>query len=150
MKLEIFTEIKIKATPEKVWKILSDFNAYPEWNPFIKSVEGNVDIGNTIKIRIEPPNSNGMNFKPKVLSFIKNQELSWLGNFLFPGLFDGKHMFKLISNPEGTTTFIQSEQFSGVLVPLLKKQLNKDTKRGFILMNEKLKEIAENNCDVLK
>ena len=29
----ISTEVIIDANIEKVWKILSDFPAYPEWNP---------------------------------------------------------------------------------------------------------------------
>jgi len=58
-------------------------------------------------------------------------------------LFDGEHKFELIDNANGTTTLIQSEKFSGILVPLLKKQLDDNTKRGFEAMNEKLKELVE-------
>lgn len=58
---------------------------------------------------------------------IPNQKLSWLGHFLFTGLFDGAHKFELIDNHNGSTTFIQSEQFSGILVAFFffkKKILN--------------------------
>lgn len=143
MALEIKTEITINATPEKVWKILTNFDEYPNWNPFIKSIEGQVAIGEKITVRIEPPEAKGMTFKPKILTFGENRELSWLGHLLFPGLFDGNHKFELIDNGNGTTTFIQSEKFKGVLVPFFKKQLKNNTKNGFIEMNEKLKEIAE-------
>jgi hypothetical protein len=143
MALEIKTEIKINATSEKVWKILTNFNEYPSWNPFIKSIKGQVEVGKKITARIEPPEASGMTFKPKILTFIKDRELSWLGHLLFPGIFDGKHKFELIDNGNGTTTFIQSERFSGVLVPLFKKQLINNTKSGFLEMNEKLKELAE-------
>lgn len=84
-----------------------------------------------------------MTFKPKVLTLIKNKELSWLGHLLFPGLFDGKHQFQLIDNGDGTTTFIQSEEFKGLLVSFFKKKLNTNTRNGFIEMNKKLKELAE-------
>ena len=143
MALEIKTEITINATPEKVWKILTNFDEYPNWNPFIKSIEGQVAIGEKITVRIEPPEAKGMTFKPKILTFGENRELSWLGHLLFPGLFDGNHKFELIDNGNGTTTFIQSEKFKGVLVPFFKKQLKNNTKNGFIEMNKKLKEIAE-------
>ena len=66
MALEIKTEIIINATPEKVWKILTNFRAYPNWNPFIKSIEGQVTIGEKIIARIEPPEAKGMTFKPKI------------------------------------------------------------------------------------
>lgn len=143
MALEIKTEIVINATPGKIWGILTDFDDYPNWNPFIKSITGEVTVNEKITARIEPPKGNAMTFKPKVLTMVENSELSWLGHLLFPGLFDGEHRFELIENENGTTTFVQSERFRGVLVPLFKQQLNNNTKNGFIEMNEKLKELAE-------
>ena len=143
MSLEIKTEINIKATSEKIWEILTNFNEYPNWNPFIKYIKGNVAIGQKINVLIAPPAAKEMMFKPKVLSFVKNKELSWIGHLLFFGLFDGKHKFELVNNKNGTTTFIQSEVFKGLLVPFFKKQLNNATKNGFINMNSKLKELAE-------
>ena len=143
MAKEIKTEIQINATPERVWAILTDFDAYPTWNPFIKSLTGEVKVGNTITARIEPPKAKGMTFKPKVLVFEANQEFRWLGHLLIPGLFDGEHKFQLIDNGNGTTTFIQSEKFKGILVPLFKKMLDINTVNGFNEMNQKLKEIVE-------
>lgn len=142
---EINTEILIHAKPEKVWGILTDYENYGHWNPFIKSIKGKVEIGNKIMVRIEPPEASGMTFKPKVLSLEANKEISWLGHFLFPGLFDGNHKFELIDNGDGTTTFRQSEKFKGILVPLFKKMIDKNTVNGFHEMNEKLKERAEEN-----
>lgn len=143
MAKEIRTEILIKTTPEKVWLILTNFDNYPNWNPFIKSIKGEVKVGNKITARIKPPEANGMTFKPKVLIYETNKELRWLGHLLFAGLFDGEHKFELIDNGNGTTTFRQSEKFRGILVPLFKKQLDYNTKKGFEEMNNKLKEMAE-------
>jgi hypothetical protein len=143
MAKEIKTEISINATPEKVWSILTDFDKYPNWNPFIKSLTGNVAGGNKITARLEPPEANGMTFKPTVLAFEKNKAFRWIGHLLFPGLFDGEHKFELNDNRNGTTTFKQSEKFSGILVPLFKKMLDNNTKKGFEEMNKKLKELAE-------
>ena len=143
MAKEIKTEILINATPEKIWSILTDFDKYPNWNPFIKSITGNVAIGNKITARIEPPDANGMTFKPTILAFEKNKEFRWIGHLLFSGLFDGEHKFELIDNGNGTTTFKQSEIFGGILVPLFKKTLDENTTNGFNLMNKKLKELAE-------
>jgi len=143
MAKQIKTEIVIHATPEKVWSILTNFDNYPKWNPFIKSVKGEVKVGNKITVRIEPPGSKGMTFKPKVLTFETNKELKWLGRLLFAGIFDGVHEFELVDNGNGTTTFRQSEIFKGIFVPLFKKQLDNNTRKGFEEMNKKLKEIAE-------
>ena len=66
-----------------------------------------------------------------------------MGHLLFPGLFDGEHKFELVDNHDGTTTFIQSEIFKGILVPLFNKMLDTNTVNGFNLMNQKLKELSE-------
>jgi hypothetical protein len=140
---ELKTEILIHASPEKVWAILKDFQNYPQWNPFIKSIQGDVEVGKRIQVRIEPPGAKGMTFKPRVLAFEPNKELRWIGHLLFPGLFDGEHRFELIDNKDGTTTFRQSEKFKGLFVPFFKKMLDTNTKNGFEQMNQKLKELAE-------
>ncbi len=139
MAKEIRTEIIISASKEKIWAVLTDFENYQKWNPWVLSLNGNVKVGNTIKVCLK----GGMTFKPKILTYEKNNELSWLGHFLFKGLFDGAHKFELIDNNNGTTTFRHSEIFKGILVPIFKKQLDIDTKNGFHEMNKKLKEIAE-------
>ena len=143
MALEIKTSIIINASSEKIWKILNDFDNYNSWNPFIKSIKGNVNIGNKITVTIQPPNSNQMTFSPKVLSYETNKQFSWIGKLLFSGIFDGLHKFELIENTNNTITFIQSEKFTGILVPLFAKQLKNNTKLGFEAMNSKLKEFAE-------
>ncbi len=143
MAKEIKTEIIINASPEKIWALLLDFKNYPNWNPFIKSIVGEAKVGNRITARIEPPEATGMTFKPKVITYVATKEFSWLGHLLFPGLFDGEHTFKLIENGNGTTTFIQSEKFKGIFVPMFKKMLDNNTVKGFVMMNEKLKELAE-------
>ncbi|WP_316805528.1 SRPBCC domain-containing protein [Pedobacter nototheniae] len=143
MPTEIETDILINATPEKIWNILIDFNEYPNWNPFIKLIEGTVKTGQKIKVEIAPPGAKKMIFKPKVLAFETNKRFSWIGHLLFTGLFDGEHQFELIDHGNGTTTFKQSEKFKGILVPLFKSQLHNNTTNGFNLMNEKLKEMAE-------
>lgn len=141
--MELKTEITIQASPEKVWSILTNFNEYPNWNPFIKSIQGDMIIGQQFKARIEPPNAKGMNFEPVLLEFKKNTEFRWKGKLFINGLFDGEHQFLLIENADGSTTLIQSEKFNGILVPLFKKMIDVNTRNGFMAMNEKLKELAE-------
>ena len=140
---EIRTEIIIHATPLRVWEVLTDFKKYPEWNPFIKSIAGTLREGNTIVAKMQPPGGSGMTFKPKLLAVRNAQELRWLGHLFFPGLFDGEHIFELYENTDSSTTFVQREKFTGILVPLFKKMLDVNTVQGFQLMNKKLKEIAE-------
>ena len=42
---EIKTEIIIDSKPEKVWEVLTDFENYPTWNPFIQNISGEQKVG---------------------------------------------------------------------------------------------------------
>lgn len=138
------TEIVINAPVEKVWSILTDFDSYPSWNPFIKSFEGKPTDGKKFKVTIQPPESKAMTFAPRCLKMEENKVFSWLGHFFIKGLFDGEHIFELVQIDKNKTKLIQKENFKGILVPLLWKQLDIKTRRGFEMMNEALKKKAEN------
>lgn len=140
MTKEIKTSIQINASKESIWKILTDFEKYPEWNPFVKSLTGKVEVGEKIHIKLP-----GINFKPKVLVFDKNREFKWLGHLLFKGLFDGEHRFLLKEQKDGSFQFIHSEKLSGLLVKMFSKSLDKDTTKGFKEMNMALKKRAESS-----
>ncbi|HLE55364.1 MAG TPA: SRPBCC domain-containing protein [Thermoplasmata archaeon] len=60
-----------------------------------------------------------------------------------PGLFDGEHIFEIEPAGAGRTRFVQREVFRGLLVPVLARSLDRDTKRGFEEMNRALKMRAE-------
>jgi hypothetical protein len=143
MEKEIKTEILIQASPEKVWAILTDFDKYKNWNPFVRSITGEVAVGKIIMVRLEPLGVRGMTLRPKVLAFEKPKELRWIGHLVFPGLFDGEHKFELIDRGNGTTMFRQTEKFRGILVVVFENKLDSNITNGFNLMNRKLKESAE-------
>ncbi len=141
----LHTEISINATPEKIWNELTDFKKYPEWNPLVRSFSGNLKEGEKVTVKIEPPGSNGMTLKPTITRVIPNKEFRWQGHLLFPGLFDGEHIFQIEPHLNGTSLFKHSENFKGILIPLFRKMLDNETRKGFEMMNEKLKEICEKN-----
>lgn len=139
---ELRSEIEIDAPPERVWQVLIDFGAYPQWNPFIRSIEGEPRVGSRLKVRIEPPGARGMTFRPTVRVAEPARELRWLGRLFVPGLVDGEHRLALEPLEGGRSRFVQSERFSGLLVGLITGTLAA-TERGFEQMNQALKTRAE-------
>jgi len=140
---ELHSEIQIDAPAERVWELLTDFDSYPQWNPFIRKISGQPAPGERLDVRIEPPGGRGMTFKPKVLNAEPNGSLRWLGQLLVPGLFDGEHSFTIEPLEENRVRFVQREAFKGLLVPLFARSLETNTQRGFEEMNRALKERAE-------
>jgi len=140
---ELKTEIDINGTADQVWEVLTDFSSFPEWNPFIKKIEGEFKIGAKLKVYMEPPGGKGMTFKPVVKILKPKAEFWWLGSLLMPGIFDGEHIFQLEKIDNNKTKFIHRENFSGLLIPLFWKSLNSNTRQGFEEMNKALKEKVE-------
>lgn len=140
---EIRTQIQINASAEKIWNTLTDFAKYPDWNPFIKSLNGDLKVGSQLEVLITPPHAKGMTFKPLVLSVEKNKTFRWKGKLFIKGLFDGEHIFEIEDNKNGSCNFIHREQFNGILVPLMKDMLDNNTRHGFESMNQALKKRCE-------
>lgn len=138
----LHTEIEINATPETVWAVLTDLPAYPDWNPFITSAEGELVAGARLVNRLEPPGGKPMTFKPTVTEVDEQRVVEWLGRLGVPGVFDGRHRFELVPTGDHTRV-IHTEHFRGVLVPFLKKSLDTNAAAGFEAMNAALKDRAE-------
>ncbi len=139
----LLTSIPITAPPHRVWHLLTDFASFPQWNPFIRRASGELREGSQLEVYLQPSGARGMTFRPRVLKVEPNRELCWLGHFLIPGLFDGEHIFTIEPLETGRVRFVQRENFTGLLVPLFWRLLEKDTRWGFEEMNRALKLRAE-------
>lgn len=138
----LHTEIEIDAAPEIVWSVLTDLNGYAAWNPFITSAEGTVEVGRQLTNRMEPPGGKATTFRPRVTEVEADTTFEWLGRLGVRGVFDGRHRFELTATATGTR-FVQDEEFTGILVRLLRGPLDGGTRAGFEQMNAALKTRAE-------
>lgn len=136
---QITTRTSIEASKSDVWDQLTQTENYPEWNPFILKVKGNLKTGEQIKVTVKPVGGKPTNFTPKVVSVLPQKKLGWQGRVLMPGIFTGHHEF-ILEEKDGVTEFVQKENFSGILVPFINLS---GTKEGFKLMNQALKKRLE-------
>jgi hypothetical protein len=137
MPRSIRSEIVIDAPADAVWAVLTDFPSHAGWDPFLTGIEGDPAVGKRLAVHFR----TGMTFRPTVTEVRPARVLEWLGKLFFGGLFDGRHRFELI--PEGNATrLVQSEDFSGLLVPFLRKTLA-ETEEGFAALNRALKQRVE-------
>jgi hypothetical protein len=139
---EISTEIEIDAPAARVWQVLTDFAAFPDWNPFMTIAEGDLVEGGHIRVALHAPGHRTMQFRPTLLSVEPERGFRWLGHLGVPGIFDGEHAHALEPLGPGRTRYVQSERFRGLLVPFVGGMLD-DTTRGFEEMNRALKARAE-------
>lgn len=139
-KKSLETDIVINAPVDEVWKEFSNFTEYPQWNPFIRKISGEMKIGGNINITIQPKGDKPVDFMPVIIQYEEKRILQWEGKLFIPGLFTGRHTFQLISIDKDKTRFIQKEDFNGILIPFISLDA---TLEGFKEMNGLLKKRVE-------
>jgi hypothetical protein len=144
----IRSAIEIRAPLDSVWRILTDFSAYPEWNPHIRQVRGKARVGGRLTIRSQPRGGRPVVLRPVVTTWSPPTELRWRGTFMSRLLFTGEHGFKLEPLAGARVRFHQDETFSGLLVPLYAHLRLQRTRDGFAQVNEALRERAEAEAPV--
>ncbi len=138
---EIATEIEIDASAQRVWAVLTDFAAYPGWNPFLLRVDGAPATGRRIRFRFELPRGFRGLACATVLEAEPGKELRWAGSV--PGLFRGEHYFVIEQASAATLRFRHGEIFSGLLLPLVWPVLRSRGREVYDAMNLALKERVE-------
>jgi hypothetical protein len=133
------TSIIIQASPETIWNILIDAAKWEQWNPTITKIEGNIALGETVKVyaKITPNRA----FSVKVSELIPNERMIWTSGMPF-GLFKGERTYNLSRQGDGSVEFAMQEVFSGLILPLIAKSIP-NLQPAFNEFSEALKKQAE-------
>jgi uncharacterized protein YndB with AHSA1/START domain len=127
---EFQASITIDAPRERVWTVLVDTKAWPEWDPSCDRIEGAVAHGARIKAfsKLSP----GRAFPLKVAELVPHERMIWTGGMPL-GLFRGVRTFTLAPEKSGTQ-FALREVFSGPMLALIGSSLPDMTEafQGFV------------------
>jgi hypothetical protein len=140
---KICTDIVIEIPINEVWDILTDFDNFETWNPFITKIKGKLELGSKLDVHLHPPGTKGFDMNPVLTKVEPVSEFRWMGNLRVKGIFDGEHAFRLEKLENGRTRLIQCERFKGILAPLILHMIGEKTREGFEKMNASLK----NECE---
>jgi hypothetical protein len=140
---EVRSEIEINSYPESVWRILIDFAAYDQWNPFINKIIGAPTEGSKIDLYIETPSGKNRKYSPRITRVEEGRELRWFGKSSLPGFLNAEHIFTIEALQPERVRFIQRELFDGLLTRVFGKGVDTDIRQGFQDMNDALKKRAE-------
>jgi hypothetical protein len=129
----------IRATPERIWALLTDAANYPRWNNTVEKVDGTIARGEriTVRAKINP----GRAFPVTVAQFEPARRMVWTGGMPL-GLFRGERVFLLTPGANGTVEFSMREEYSGVLAGLIGRSIP-DLQPAFDEFASDLKRAAE-------
>lgn len=122
--------VDIDAPLDTVWAVMTDTDRYPEWNPFVVSVEtdGPPQVGTPIKLHVEFSSGKQV-VSPERITVLeppydddgtRRATLAYVfeGWPAKLGLVRGTRWQRLSQEPGGVTRYETVEEFSGPLVPL--------------------------------
>jgi hypothetical protein len=146
MAVELRTFVDIDATPERVWRVLTDLPAYAEWNPFVTRAEGALVVGGRLSVSAPPVNAFVQSrLHPTVLEVAPFRQLrlwSRLDRLAIPGLIDVE-LTMTITDHEGGVRLWWQDQYRGLLAPLVSRSLNRHRLTAFTAMLDALKDRVE-------
>ena len=140
---ELRREFKINAPPERIWVVVTDFGAYPDWNPFIRRISGEIREGARLEVRIGAAGCASDDVQAHLFA-TSRRIASCAGSAASscPASSTASTAFGFQPLDGARSRFVQSERVSGFLVGLFKGTLAK-TEAGFEEMNTRLKARAE-------
>jgi uncharacterized protein YndB with AHSA1/START domain len=114
-RMEIAVGANIRATPQRVWKALTDARDFPRWNSTVTQIQGNIALGEALQIKV--PIAPNRIFKVKVSDFEPGRRMVWRDGAA--PMFQGVRTYTLTAKPDGSTDYTMSEVFSGLMLPMI-------------------------------
>ena len=142
---EIRTEIEIEAPPHVVWDVLTDFSAYPAWNPCLVEVRAHPRPGSRVDM-VFRSSRRQFRLDATVLRADSCRELRWRGpvSSALGMLFRGEHYWTIRELRGGSWThLVHGEQFGGLLIPLMSRWLDQEVDGAYHELNRALKARVE-------
>jgi hypothetical protein len=136
VEIEVITEID--APDDTVWRILTDTDRYPSWNPFVTRLAGRLAPGSRIAVTFELPGRQARTLHPTVTTFEPNRRFAWIGRVGVPGVLDARHTFTIEPVGCDRSRLVQHERLAGALVPLVRSRLERETPAAFVALNRSL------------
>ncbi|MFO1078899.1 MAG: SRPBCC domain-containing protein [Planctomycetota bacterium] len=113
----VSVDLGIKASPERLWALLTNAADIPRWNSTVSSIEGTVAPGARLKIKVP---ISPRTFAVQVDTFEPGRRLVWSdGNAVFRGV----RTYALTPQAGGLTLFHMEEVFTGFMLPLIARSL---------------------------
>jgi len=128
-------EVVSDAPRRVLWRLLTDFEHYADWNPYITEASGTATEGAKIRLTLDPRNADPYEVTCDVITVHPPRKLYWRCRDHLPGWLDREHTFRLIPMGPGRIRIVYHGRWEGMLVPFADLD---DRKRGYERMVEAL------------
>jgi hypothetical protein len=133
-------QVVVTAPRDVVWRLLTDFDGYSAWNPYITRAHGEARVGETVTLH-ELNKGEPEDFECEVMDVKERRKLRWrCRKYGVPGLLDREHAFRVLPIDDERVWLVYDGRLEGILQPFTDLD---DLKLGYRRMANALKERAE-------
>lgn len=135
--------VTINAPADLVWRVLTDFEQYPEWNPFTVRAESSLKLGEPVVLYI--PRGKSLMKQTFVLEvFNPPREIAWrLPKMLHKAVFSAYRTQQIEALDDDRCTYVTRDTFDGWIAGMIYRSQGPWVARNFEKLAAALKARAE-------
>jgi hypothetical protein len=132
--------VVVDAPRSAIWSLLTDFDRYPEWNPYITEGHGTATAGSTVELGFSSTEGAEAETRSATVLIVKpRRKLEWRTRILAPGVLDREQVFRVLPMRSGRWLVVQEVRIEGVLAPFADFD---DDRAGLVRMLDAIAELA--------
>lgn len=128
-------KLSVDAPTETVWNVISDLDAYGEWNPFVVACRSSLEVNSPINMKVRVLPFFAIPQKETIFEHDPQKKLSYGISLPFDAL-KSYRSHEVKTTDSGATEYISTFELSGWLSPLVKWMLEKNLQNGFTGMSD--------------
>jgi len=138
--MKIATEIALQGPSERVWSILTDFAAYPEWNRLMKAVRGQAAPDARLEVDLQYWGKPVQTVAGVITGFIAPKYLSWTyAHKLGAWFLASEHVLRLKEKDDGRVIFFQEVYHTGLGLRFRRRDVEHYVRLSLDKLNDDLK-----------
>jgi uncharacterized protein YndB with AHSA1/START domain len=138
--MKIATEIALQGPSERVWSILTDFAAYPEWNRLMKAVRGQAAPDAPLEVDLQYWGKPVQTVAGVITGFMPPKYLSWTyAHKLGAWFLASEHVMRLKEKDDGRVIFFQEVYHTGLGLRFRRRDVEHYVRLSLDKLNDDLK-----------
>jgi hypothetical protein len=138
--MKIATEIALQGPSERVWSVLTDFAAYPEWNRLMKAVRGQAAPDAPLEVDLQYWGKPVQTVTGAITGFMPPKYLSWTyAHKLGAWFLAAEHVLRLKEKDDGRVIFFQEAYHTGLGLRFRRRDVEHYVRLSLDKLNDDLK-----------
>lgn len=130
-KFERTHSVPVAAPASVVWQVLTDFAAYPQWNPFAQQVRCDFEVGGVIDMQVALVGPRLLRQREYITAISPGRSFTYAMRPLPGGLLRSQRTQTVVPVDERSSRYEASFCLQGPLAPVVKALLGRALTRGF-------------------